>query len=273
MPNQGVSRNQPATISDDPEEFRATLTEHLDELRTRIIRVLVSFIVAWVAGYYLQAPIYEYVNKIVNKYIVGKKNFEYHEVWHNVTDPFMLKLRLSFIIGVILVFPILITQFWAFIKPGLKPVERKAITSIAPWTVVLFLMGVGFCWLIIPQAVAWFASYVEDFQGTILNQEAGSMVFFILKMLLAFGVAFQLPLVVFALGKVGILTPEMLLKYWRQATTAIFVLSMIITPSNDPGSMLMMAIPLSLLFMISVYLVKWTTKPKLDVKQGGADGD
>ena len=108
----------------------------------------------------------------------------------------------------------------------------------------------------------WFASYIEECPGTSLYQEAGSMVFLILKILAAFGVAFQLPLAVYILGALELLSAETLLKHWRQAATAIFVIAMIVTPSQDPLTMLMMAIPLVILFMISVYVVKFTQARK-----------
>jgi sec-independent protein translocase protein TatC len=107
-----------------------------------------------------------------------------------------------------------------------------------------------------PSALSWFASYIEEFQGTSLFQEAGTMSFFVLKMMLAFGIAFQLPLVVYILGALDLLSAETLMRHWRQAAVGIFILSAVITPSQDPLTMSMMALPLVLLFMISAYAVK-----------------
>ena len=103
-------------------------------------------------------------------------------------------------------------------------------------------------------------SYLEDFPGSALYQEPGALVFFVLKMLLAFGVGFQLPLLVFILGKVGIIGPDVMIRYWRQATVAIFLLAAVLTPSQDIFSMMMMAVPLSLLFALSVFAVRVTTR-------------
>jgi sec-independent protein translocase protein TatC len=139
--------------------------------------------------------------------------------------------------------------------------------------VFLFALGVTFCWIILPSAFTWFIGYVFEFPGTAIYQEPGMMVFFILKMLLAFGMGFQLPLIVFLLGKIGLLTPETLTTYWRQSTVFIFVASAIITPSNDVFSMLMMAIPLSILFIISIWALKFTSrrKPKRDAADDGSE--
>jgi len=257
---------QPRNPSDDPEEFRATLVEHLEELRDRIVRSLVFLGIGWIIGWYLEAPIYKRLNDVITHAILSRlpKGADYRLVFHNVTEPFFLKLKLSFMIGLVIAFPFIVLQLWGFIAPGLKRNERNAVRSVAPASVLLFAMGVGFCWLIIPSAFTWFTSYVEEFNGTSVYQEAGTMVFLVLKMLLAFGIGFQLPLVIFVLGKLGLLSPDTLIKNWRQATAAIFVLAAVITPSNDIFSMLMMAVPLSLLFVLSVYAVKYTAKPKPD---------
>jgi len=248
---------------EEPEEFRATLGEHLDELRGRIIRVVYLITVAWIVGWYIQPPIYDSINNVVMVAIKNAiPNVVINEAFTNATQAFMLKFKLSFMLGLIMVFPFIVLQLWGFIEPGLKPKEKAPVKKLVPYTVLLFFLGVGCCWIILPSAFIWFAGYITDFKGAILNQEPGTLVFFVLKMLLAFGLGFQLPVVVFFLGKLGILTPETLTTHWRHATVAVFTLSAMITPSNDIFSMLMMAVPLSILFIISVYAVKITNRNK-----------
>jgi sec-independent protein translocase protein TatC len=251
----------PRDSSEDSEELRFSLGEHLDELRDRIIRIIVAVTLAWVVGWYVQPFVYVKLNALVMSNIDLPAD-KFREVFNNATQPFMLKFKLSFMLGVILAFPYLIVQLWGFVEPGLKPNEKRPFRQMVPFSVLLFAMGVLFCWLILPSAFQWFVSYLEEFPGTAIYQEPGTMVFFILKMLLAFGMGFQLPLVVFYLGKIGLLTPETLTLYWRQATVFIFVASAVITPSNDIFSMAMMAVPLSLLFIISIWAVKLTNRKK-----------
>lgn len=259
--SKNIERRQ---FSGDPEDFRLSLVEHLEELRDRIIRSITIICVAWIAGWFLEKPLYFYLNDLVVKAItpVLPKGQQYKEVFHNAPDAFLLKFKLSFMIGVIIAFPFIVLQLWAFIMPALKPKEQAPLKRLAPFSLVLFAMGVGFAWAVLPSAMKWFASYIEEFPGTDLYQEPGSMVFFILKMLAAFGIAFQLPLIVYMLGALELLSAETLLKYWRQSATAIFVIAMIVTPSQDPMTMLMMAIPLVILFMASVYVVKFTQARK-----------
>ena len=260
----GSNKPERRQFSGDPEDFRLSLVEHLEELRDRIIRAITIICVTWLIGWFIEKPLYDYLNKMVVKSItpVLPKGQAYREVFHNAPDAFLLKFKLSFMIGVIIACPCIVLQLWAFIMPALKPKEQAPLKRIAPFSLVLFVMGVGFAWAVLPSAMGWFASYIEEFPGTDLYQEPGSMVFFILKMLAAFGVAFQLPLIVYMLGALELLSAETLLKYWRQSATAIFVIAMIVTPSQDPMTMLMMAIPLVILFMASVYVVKFTQARK-----------
>jgi sec-independent protein translocase protein TatC len=133
-------------------------------------------------------------------------------------------------------------------------------------------MGVFFCWLVLPSAYGWFAGFFLTFDGAILNQDPEKIVTFSLKMMAAFGICFQLPIIVYALGRLGIVTPDTMVQYWRQAAVFIFFVAAAITPSNDPISMLMMAVPLCILFAISVYAVKLTTRKK-ELPPGDDDDD
>ncbi len=270
---KGPKKPERRQFTGDPEDFRLSLVEHLEELRDRIIRSIYIICTTWTIGWFLEKPLYKNLNDMAVGAIkpILPKGADYKEVFNHAPEAFLLKLKLSFMIGIILAFPFLVLQLWGFIMPALKPKEQAPLKKLAPFSFVLFFIGVGFAWAILPSAMRWFASYIEEFPGTSLYQEAGSMVFFILKMLAAFGIAFQLPLIVYMLGALELLTAETLLKYWRQSATAIFVIAMIVTPSQDPMTMLMMAIPLVILFMISVYVVKFTQSRKRKARLLSAD--
>jgi sec-independent protein translocase protein TatC len=246
--------------SGDPEEFRATLGQHLEELRDRLIRIALYLVVGWVIGWILQEPVYDYLDSYIKRNLVVPPGVKIIEIFLHATEAFLLKLKLAFMIGLGLSTPLLIRELWGFVSPGLKPNERKPFKFVFPVSILLFGIGAFFCWIIIPPALNFFLAYVADFHGAELHQEVGTLIFFVLKMMLAFGVGFQLPLVVFILGKVGIVGPDVMVRYWKQATVAIFFLAAVLTPSQDIFSMLMMALPLSFLFAVSVYAVRLTTR-------------
>jgi len=257
VPKKGGLKRKRRELPGDPDDFRLTLVEHLEELRDRIVRSLVIIAITWTIGWFIMPTLYAYLDAVV-EHAIRPIDPTYKEAFRNVTEAFMLKFRLSFMIGMVLAFPFLVLELWGFIAPALKPEEQKPFKALAPFSVLLFALGAGFSWVILPSALSWFASYLTEFVGTTLIQDAGSMVFFILKMMLAFGIGFQLPLVVYILGALELLTAETMLQYWRQAATIIFIAAAAFTPSNDAFSMLMMAIPLVVLFAISVYMVKFT---------------
>jgi len=261
---QRKNRSDRPTYTGDPDDYRLTLVEHLEELRTRIINCIWGLTIGWTIGWFVFPPVYAYLNGVVDKAIRQSlgAGHEFHTIFPHATDAFFLKFKLSFLIGVILAFPYITLQIWAFVSPALKPNEQKPFKKLAPAASILFLTGVAFAWFITPSCLHWFGSYINEFAGADLFQEAGSMVFFVMKLLLAFGLGFQLPLIVYGLGLAGLLSAETLMKYWRQSTVTIFVVTMIITPSQDPMTMLAMAIPLSLLFAASVYAVKYIQRKR-----------
>lgn len=251
MPTRFIKRR---SFPEDPEEFRLSFVEHLDELRTRIIRSCVFVVLGWVAGWFLQPWVYSLLEKIVMDAV--PKGSQATIAFHRITDPFMLKLSNSLVLGLILASPFLILQLWAFIAPGLKPEERAPFHKGAPVAIFLFFVGTFFGWIVLPSAYQWFGSYLSDYAHAGLFQDPLAMVSLSLKMLLAFGIGFQLPLVTYLLYRFGILRPQVINRYWRHSTVIIFVTSAILTPSNDPFSMLMMAIPLTILFFGTIVVIK-----------------
>lgn len=253
--------------SGDPEEFRATLVEHLEELRTRLVRSIWFIVIGWVIGWFLQTYVYDLFNDIAETGIKasGIDPKRYQEAFTHFTQPFIFQMKMSFIIGLVLALPFVMIQVWGFIAPGLKESEKRPLKRIAPFSVFLFFLGVAFCWFCLPAAVSWFVGYLANYPGAGLLQEPGTMVLFMVKIMLAFGIGFQLPVVVYGLGAIGLLSAQTLAKYWRHGTVFVFFLSAILTPSNDPLTMLMMAIPLSILFMISVWAVKIVQRKRVKV--------
>lgn len=253
-----LTRKPARNSSDTPEELRATLGEHLEELRVRIFRIVAILLVGLVIAWYLEPYFYDQLNNLAMKGV--PKGIQYSEAFRTLTEAFFLKLKLSFYLSLVGTLPLTVVQLWGFIAPGLRPHERRPLKIVVPLSVVLFVIGASIAWLITPITIGWFTSYVGEFPGVQVIQEPAALIFFIVKMMIAFGIGFQLPLVVFFLTKVGIITPDGLWRYWRHSTVGVFILSAVITPSGDPFTMLMMAIPLSSLFFASVVAARITSK-------------
>lgn len=239
-----------------PKRIFATLGGHFDELRDKLIRIAIILAVGWSIGWFLQPAVYHTLSTTTHQLI--SSHFDYREVFRNITDPFMLKLRLSFLIGLVVTLPLCILQIWSFVAPGLKAKEKRIFKLLAPVSMMLFGMGAWLCWMVLPSVFSWFVSYLKEFPQTAVYQEPGTLVFFTLKMMLAFGIGFQLPIIVFFSAKLGLVRSETLLKYWRHIIIGIFILSMVVVPSADPMSLILLALPLSLLFFLSVFAVRLT---------------
>jgi len=236
-------------LARDPER-RAELTEHLAELRSRLIAcvvfVAIGMVIAWFTYDWILAiltkPMAEILRQLDSKFLLT-----------GFPEAFMIRMQICLVAGLIIMSPLVIWQIWAFVSPGLTPNEKRPLKWIAPLSVVLFVSGVVLCYFILPAAFKWFASYVP--KGAELRPSVQASVLFTVKMLFAFGVVFQLPVVLMLLAMVGIVDSQMLKDNWRIAMVAVSVVAAIATPSNDAFSMLCMAIPVAGLYLFSIFLV------------------
>ncbi len=249
------------------EERKAELTEHLAELRTRLIRASAYVLLSMGLVYYfgdriqilLMAPIQHVIDARVHTAGAGAipaGMFSYR----NFTDGFFLRLQIATFGGLVIALPLILLELWGFIAPALTAQEKKGVHFVAPMSVVLFLMGLSCAYFILPRAVGWFLSYIPA--GAVLMQDPLTYIVFVVKLLLVFGALFELPVVLMFFGKIGIISSALMIRYWRQIAVGLFTLAMVVAPSNDPGTMVALAIPLTLLFFGSIGLVK-LVEPKL----------
>ncbi len=257
-----VPRNDYDSLFDDDESLddrRATIVEHLEELRTRLFRSLLLITLGWVVGWFAFDPIFNALEGVMRDPSIRPPGLVVKPVFTNFADAFLLKFKLSLIIGIIIMAPFVIVQLWGFVRPALKRKELKAFRSVVPFTVVLFSLGVVLAFVILRPALKWFMGYIVEFNAD-LYQNPGVFSFFVLKMALAFGAGFQLPLVVWFLAKIELLTSEALWKHWRVAVTAVIVIGFALTPSNDVFSNAALIIPMLLLYFITVFAVRLLEK-------------
>lgn len=229
----------------------AELSEHLQELRTRLIRSVIYLAVGFAVGWILYWPIYDALTAPI---LFAAKGKIVGMMMTRMTEAFILRCQVSLVAGVILAAPVVTMEAWGFVSPALSADERKPVRWIAPFCVFLFALGVTVGYVILPQAMKFFISYVP--QNTELHPVVADNLVFIVKMLLAFGLVFEMPIVLIFLGKLGIVNAKMLRQGWRHAMVIISIVAAVATPSNDAISMLAMAIPLWFLYVISIGLVK-----------------
>jgi sec-independent protein translocase protein TatC len=252
------------------------LVEHLAELRNRIIRSILYVVVGMVVTYNLYPTIFTILAyplaPILNK-VGGVLAIT------GIQDGFLLQMQVSFLSGLVVALPLVVLELWGFISPALTPEERKPVTYLAPFSVLLFIAGVAVAYASLPTAYGWMASYIPDIptvpgganganNAATLFQNAQQYLLLTVKILLGFGIAFQLPIILLFLARVGIINAGLMTTYWRHAVVIIATAAAILTPSNDPLTMLMMAVPMAGLYLLSIGLVR-TFEPKEDGRRTG----
>ena len=222
---------------------RMTLLDHLKELRDRVIRIVISLVVATAVGFLFS----NYLIDVLSVPIGGRQALEAIDVTENMG----VFMRVSLLAGVGIAMPILVFQIIAFIVPGLTSDERRLLWYILPGATLLFLAGVAFCYFVmLPVAVPFLMSFLD-----IPTKPRPSTYFgFVTRLMLWIGAAFETPLIMAFLSRIGIVTPVHLKKYRRYAIVVIAVIAAVITPTVDPVNMLLVMAPLMVLYEIGVIL-------------------
>lgn len=236
-------------------ERRAELIEHLGELRTRLVRSVAYIAVGMIGAWFLYKPIYNALTRQMEPVL---KAHQGKYIFTSITEPFLLKMQVTFFTALIITLPLITIEIWRFIAPGLMPNERKPLRWMVPMSIFLFIGGASLCYSILPFAFRWFAYYLPH--NAVIMPSVPGTIRFELLMLLAFGCVFELPVVLMVLAQIGIIDSKMLKDNWRYSVVGISILAATITPSNDVLSMLTMAVPLVFLYLASIWLVKLVEK-------------
>lgn len=179
----------------------------------------------------------------------------------NAQEPFMIWMKAALISGLILASPWILYQVWQFVAAGLYPHERRYVHMYLPLSLTLFLAGVCLAFFGVFKPVLIFLLQFNESMGIDPQPRIGEWLTFVMLLPLGFGLAFQLPMVMLFLNRIGLMSIEAYLEKWRIAVLVIFVVSMILTPA-EPISMIMMAIPLTFLYFFGVMLCKWMPRGK-----------
>ncbi|MER2520518.1 MAG: twin-arginine translocase subunit TatC [Bdellovibrionales bacterium] len=254
----------PEILENELDPMRQPLLAHLIELRRRLIYGFLAIMAGFVISYGFAPDIYAFLVKPLAA-ATGAEN--HRLIYTGLTEAFSTYLRLALWTGCFIAFPVIATQIWMFVAPGLYENERKAFLPFLAATPILFLIGAAFAYyLVFPLAWTFFLSFeIPGAAGALpIQMEARVSEYLSLSMtvIFSFGIAFELPVILILLARVGILTPEQLKKFRRFAIVLIFVAAAIMTPP-DVFSQLSLAIPLMALYELSIFGAKWAKKSRV----------
>jgi len=226
--------------------------DHLEELRWRILWSLIALVLGTAVGfgivYKTNMP-----ELLLNPVRAAWNDPNLHLIYLSPADPFFVSLKLAIYIGVILAFPIIVYQVWAFLSPALEKSEKRAIVPALYLGLVLFCAGVALAYFAaLPVTLEFFQVFLSSALEAQL--EINATLSFIVKMLLAFGVVFELPIVIMVLSAMGLVTPTFLRSKRRHAIVAITVMASFITPGDAITLTIMMMLPLVLLYEFGILL-------------------
>lgn len=226
--------------------------DHLEELRWRILWSLLAVAAASGIGF---ALVYYFgvLDLLVAPIRRAYDDPSLRLIYLSPADPFFINLRLGIYVGIVLSLPILVYQLWAFLSPALEKREKRAVIPALYLGTVLFIAGVALCYFAaLPATLEFFRYFLStSLEGSL---EIRATLGFIIKMLLAFGAVFELPIVIMLLSVMGIVTPQFLREKRRHAIVAIAVLASFITPGDIIVLTIMMMIPLVFLYELGIFL-------------------
>jgi sec-independent protein translocase protein TatC len=255
FPNQASS---PAPLEDDPDQDwpetdhsggKMSFLEHLDELRKRIIWSTAALGVGFLVCFTFIGPIFDFIMVPMAAALPAGSKLVFTEP----TEQFSLYIYIAAIAGLLIASPVVMTQVWLFIAPGLYLHEKKMAIPFVILTSVCFISGAAFShYLVFPLTWAFFVNLTREYVQ--FMPRIGPAFSLYIKLLLAFGLVFQMPVLVLFLARMGVVTAKFLFKQIKYAILIIFIASAIITPSGDPFNQTVVAVPMIGLYIISIVL-------------------
>ncbi len=260
LPSIGGESSDEKKIIEDSSPDEMSFLDHLEELRWRILKILISIILFAGLSFFFS-------DFFVNFLIEPTKTIEPPLVLQvlRVQGMLIVKMWVAFFGGLVLSLPVIVYQIWSFISPGLYEKEKKHLPTLIVVTFISFLLGAAFAYfiiipLIIPTLLAFGVEGVEN------NISINYYFSFVLQMIIASGIIFEMPIVAYFLGRIGLLTPAFMRHYRRYAIVGIIILAALLTPP-DPISQLLLAVPLTILYEISIFISGFASRNIYDDKK------
>jgi sec-independent protein translocase protein TatC len=236
-----------------------TIIEHIDELRKRLMVIVVFFVISIIGSFFLAKPLIRFLQSHGEARDITLNAF-------NVIDPMLIFLKVIFFIAIVIISPILMYQMWSFISPGLHETERRATLSYIPYAFLLLLGGISFAYFVLLPYVIKFMMTLSVDLGITQTIGINEYFNFLFQITIPFGIVFQLPVVIVFLARLGLLNPSILVKVRKYAYFGLFVLAAFITPP-DLMSHLFVTVPLFILYEFSIVISRFGYRKYLKAEQ------
>lgn len=254
----------------DIDESEAPLLDHLIELRTRLLRCIAALAVAFAVCLYFADDIFGFlVRPLTAAFPAGEGKLIYTQLY----EAFFVELKVALFAAFFISFPIIANQLWLFVAPGLYAREKKAFLPFLLATPILFTAGAALAYFVVmPTAFRWFLGFEGSVGGMSIEAlpGTGNYLSLVMQFILAFGISFLLPVLLLLLNRAGIVSRAQLVGARRYVIVGILILAAVVTPP-DPGSQIILAVPLQLLFEASLFFM-WLGERRQD-KTGPANAD
>lgn len=229
-----------------PDEM--TFLEHLEDLRKRLFYSFVALFIGFIPGWIFSKQLYAILARPVTQYLPEGTKLAFT----TLTAPFMLYMKTAFLASIFFMSPFVFLQLWYFIAPGLYQKEKKYVVPFVLMTTFFFSLGALFGYFIVfPWACRFFLQLGQDFQAVItVDQYFG----FALKVLLGIALVFELPTLIFFLAKMGLVTARWMIRNFKYAVLAVFIIAAVITPTPDIITQSIVAIPMLALYGLSILI-------------------
>ena len=241
----------PAPDPDDEDAGEGTMSflEHLDELRKRIIYAAISIGIGFVGAFFFHQQLFDFVMRPLQAGLTPGQTL----VYTDPTEAFILHLQIAAIAGLVVALPLVMTQVWLFIAPGLYSQEKKMAIPFVVMSSFFFVVGAAFShYVVFPLTWKFFVSFTTDYLTFMPRIEPAFGLY--IKMVLAFGAVFQMPTIVLFLARMGIVTAGFLWRHSKYAMLIIVIVSAVLTPDGGGVSLVAMSVPLFFLYVFSIGL-------------------
>jgi len=249
------------------------LLEHLRELRRRMVRGLLAILLGTVLGFVFYEELLRFLTEPYNQIVpdLEAEGIDTNLIISGIGGAFQFQLKIALVSGIVVTSPVWIWQIWAFVLPALHRHERKWALILTATGVPLFLAGVALSYVILPKAILVLIGFVPDgFENLVSGAEYYD---FIIRMMLVFGIAAEIPLVVILLNRFGVVSGRALVRARPWTVVGIFIFAAVATPSTDPLTMLFLAIPMTGLYLVSEVVARVTDRRRARARPDTPDDE